>query len=79
MATKRTEQAATTSAADGSQSTLRILSFVTPEDYIDLAVSAQIYKIRTGQPYKTDILPRDVRDTFLRLNLDSGLAEVRSE
>ena len=79
MATKRTEEAVSSQAGDGSQSTLRLLSFVTPEDYMDLAVSSRIYEIRTGQAYKTNILPRAVRDTFLRLNLNSGLAEVLSE
>lgn len=78
MATKRDEQAVTTRFSDGTETTTRFLSFVTIEDYVDLATLAQINEVRNGVPYTPNLLPREVRDTFLRLRISSGLAEVQS-
>ena len=77
MATKRQEEVISGVLSTGEGSTLKFLSFVTPEDYMDLAVNSQIYSMKSKTKYATDIFPRQVRDTFLRLNLNSGLAEVQ--
>jgi len=78
MATKREEQSFTTTFSTGEETTTRILSFVTVEDYIDLATLSQINVVRNGGTYSPNLLPRSVRDTFLRLRIGSGLAEVES-
>ena len=78
MATKRTDKATTMVYTDGTETTLRIMDFFTPEDYVDLATQAQILEVRGGPAYEPELVSRAVKDTFLRLNLSSGIAEVNN-
>ena len=77
MATKRVTKSVTTTDTSGKETTFKTLSFVTVEDYVDLAVLSQIGEVRNGVSYRPEIFPRDVRDTFLRLRISSGLSEVQ--